>query len=138
MLSRHYVDVSHSDVSFSLIHMFVTLLIQICYKLIPYLADQPPKHINIGQYIYSNVPSLKEFCEPATKLEEGTSALKAISTVMLLLQRFVCSNHLLQFIQFCLGEWSGGWVGGMAKLSTQGCQLGSKDLGILKFSSIKI
>ncbi|AQK75017.1 Amidase [Zea mays] len=48
---------------------------------------QPPKHINIGQYIYSNVPSLKEFCEPATKLEEGTSALKAISTVMLLLQR---------------------------------------------------
>lgn len=33
-------------------------------------------------------------------------------------------------------EW---WVGGgMAKLGTQGCQLGSKDLGILKFSSIKI
>jgi hypothetical protein len=26
MLSRHYVDVSHSDVSFSLIHMFVTSL----------------------------------------------------------------------------------------------------------------
>jgi hypothetical protein len=26
----------------------------------------------------------------------------------------------------------------MAKLSTQGCQLGSKDLGILKCSSIKI
>lgn len=55
---------------------------------------QPPKHINIGQYIYSNVPSLKEFCEPATKLEEGTSALKAISTVMLLLQRYEFkANH---------------------------------------------
>jgi len=49
---------------------------------------QPPKHINIGQYIYSNVPSLKEFCEPATKLQEGMSALKALSTVMLLLQRY--------------------------------------------------
>jgi hypothetical protein len=48
----------------------------------------PPKHINIGQYLYSNVPSLKEFCEPATKLQEGMSALKALSTVMLLLQRY--------------------------------------------------
>lgn len=89
MLSRHYLDVSHSDVSFSLIHRFVTLLSQISHKLIRYLADQTPKHINIGQYICSNVPSLKEFCEPATKLQEGTSALKALSTVMLLLQRFV-------------------------------------------------
>ncbi|WVZ73620.1 hypothetical protein U9M48_021906 [Paspalum notatum var. saurae] len=55
---------------------------------------QPPKHINIGQYIYSNVPSLKEFCEPATKLQEGMSALKALSTVMLLLQRYEFkANH---------------------------------------------
>ncbi|CAN6274384.1 unnamed protein product [Urochloa humidicola] len=51
-------------------------------------GHQPPKHINIGQYLYSNVPSLKEFCEPATKLQEGMSALKALSTVMLLLQRY--------------------------------------------------
>ncbi|KAG2654141.1 hypothetical protein PVAP13_1NG495500 [Panicum virgatum] len=49
---------------------------------------QPPKHINIGQYLYLNVPSLKEFCEPATKLQEGMSALKALSIVMLLLQRY--------------------------------------------------
>ncbi|KAF8729884.1 hypothetical protein HU200_017345 [Digitaria exilis] len=49
---------------------------------------QPLKHINIGQYLYSNVPSLKEFCEPATTLQEGVSALKAVSTVMLLLQRY--------------------------------------------------
>ncbi|XP_062220342.1 outer envelope protein 64, mitochondrial-like [Phragmites australis] len=55
---------------------------------------QPPKHINIGQYIFSNVPSLKEFCEPATKLQEGMSALKALSTVMLLLQRYEFkANH---------------------------------------------
>ncbi|KAJ1281111.1 hypothetical protein BS78_04G283200 [Paspalum vaginatum] len=55
---------------------------------------QSPKHINIGQYICSNVPSLKEFCEPATKLQEGMSALKALSTVMLLLQRYEFkANH---------------------------------------------
>ncbi|GJM86888.1 hypothetical protein PR202_ga02787 [Eleusine coracana subsp. coracana] len=55
---------------------------------------QPPKHINIGQYICSNVPSLKEFCEPATKLQEGVSALKALSTVMMLLQRYEFkANH---------------------------------------------
>nr|CAB3451126.1 unnamed protein product [Digitaria exilis] len=55
---------------------------------------QPLKHINIGQYLYSNVPSLKEFCEPATTLQEGVSALKAVSTVMLLLQRFVVTIPL--------------------------------------------
>ncbi|KAL6911513.1 hypothetical protein ACP4OV_000318 [Aristida adscensionis] len=55
---------------------------------------QPPKYINISQYICSNVPSLKEFCEPSTKLQEGTSALKALSTVMLLLQRYEFkANH---------------------------------------------
>ncbi|KAK3155321.1 hypothetical protein QOZ80_2BG0201730 [Eleusine coracana subsp. coracana] len=55
---------------------------------------QPPKHINIGQYICSNIPSLKEFCEPATKLQEGVSALKALSTVMMLLQRYEFkANH---------------------------------------------
>ncbi|KAG8072443.1 hypothetical protein GUJ93_ZPchr0006g44176 [Zizania palustris] len=48
----------------------------------------PPKHINIGQYINSHVPSLKDFCEPTTGMQEGMSALKAVSTVMLLLQRY--------------------------------------------------
>ncbi|XP_062221969.1 outer envelope protein 64, mitochondrial-like [Phragmites australis] len=55
---------------------------------------QPPKHINIGQYIRSNVPSLKEFCEPATRLQEGMMALKTLSAVMLLLQRYEFkANH---------------------------------------------
>ncbi|KAM0891980.1 hypothetical protein ACQ4PT_026050 [Festuca glaucescens] len=55
---------------------------------------QPPKHIDIGQYIISNVPSLKEFCEPSTKMQEGNSALKALCTVMLLLQRYEFkANH---------------------------------------------
>ncbi|PNT69605.1 hypothetical protein BRADI_3g58760v3 [Brachypodium distachyon] len=55
---------------------------------------QPPKHINIGQYISSNVPSLKEFCQHATKLQGGISALKALCAVMLLLQRYEFkANH---------------------------------------------
>ncbi|KAF8404606.1 hypothetical protein HHK36_009493 [Tetracentron sinense] len=55
---------------------------------------QPPKHINIGQYIASNVPSLKGFREPSTNLQHGTSALKALSGVMLSLQRYEFkTNH---------------------------------------------
>ncbi|KAK0589716.1 hypothetical protein LWI29_017728 [Acer saccharum] len=48
---------------------------------------QPPKHINFGQHIASNVPSLKGFCEQSTNLEHGTSILKALSSVMVSLQR---------------------------------------------------
>ncbi|EEC74029.1 hypothetical protein OsI_08982 [Oryza sativa Indica Group] len=55
---------------------------------------QPPKHINIGEYISSHVPSLKDFCEPTVEMLEGMSALKALSTVMLLLQRYEFkTNH---------------------------------------------
>lgn len=60
----------------------------IIYVFIDY-ADQTPKHMNISQYIASNVPSLKEFHEPSTKLQQGMSTLKALSTVMILLQRYV-------------------------------------------------
>lgn len=47
---------------------------------------QPPKHMNLAQHISSSVPSLKVFCEQSTNLQNGTSTLKALSTVMLLLQ----------------------------------------------------
>ncbi|KAJ9159117.1 hypothetical protein P3X46_024643 [Hevea brasiliensis] len=48
---------------------------------------QPPKHINLDQYIASNVPSLKGFRGESTNLENGTSTLKALSSVMVSLQR---------------------------------------------------
>lgn len=48
---------------------------------------QPPKHINFGQHIASNVPSLKIFCEQSTNLQNGISTLKALSSAMLSLQR---------------------------------------------------
>ncbi|KAM7251674.1 hypothetical protein ACFE04_023557 [Oxalis oulophora] len=43
---------------------------------------QPPKHINVGQYITSNVPSLKKFHEQSTKQQTPASCLKALSSVM--------------------------------------------------------
>ncbi|KAJ9552118.1 hypothetical protein OSB04_016163 [Centaurea solstitialis] len=55
---------------------------------------QPPKHMNIGQYILSNVPSLKHFHEQTSNLQDGTNTLKALSSAMLLLQRYEFkTNH---------------------------------------------
>ncbi|KAE8009131.1 hypothetical protein FH972_005584 [Carpinus fangiana] len=55
---------------------------------------QPPKHMNFGQYIALNVPSLKGFRESSTNLQNGTSTLKALSSVMVSLQRYEFkSNH---------------------------------------------
>ncbi|KAB1206893.1 Outer envelope protein 64, mitochondrial [Morella rubra] len=55
---------------------------------------QPPKHMNLGQYIASNVPSLKGFQEPFTNLKNGTTTLKALSSVMISLQRYEFkTNH---------------------------------------------
>ncbi|KAL8540560.1 hypothetical protein ACS0TY_001988 [Phlomoides rotata] len=48
---------------------------------------QTPKHLSLGQYIASNVPSLNSFCEDPTNQQNGISMLKALSSVMLLLQR---------------------------------------------------
>ncbi|KAG0471637.1 hypothetical protein HPP92_016183, partial [Vanilla planifolia] len=55
---------------------------------------QLAKHLNVNQYIASNVPSLKEFCKPLTKLHQGTSTLQALSTVMISLQKYEFkTNH---------------------------------------------
>lgn len=47
---------------------------------------QTPKHIQFGQYIASNVPSLKLFCEESTN-KRTASTLRALSSAMLSLQR---------------------------------------------------
>lgn len=49
---------------------------------------QTPKHLNLGQYIASNVPSLKGFVELSTIQQNGMSTLRALSSVMFLLQRY--------------------------------------------------
>ncbi|PIN21454.1 Amidase [Handroanthus impetiginosus] len=58
---------------------------------------QTPKHMNFGQYIASNVPSLKHFREESTNQQTGISTLRALSSAMLFLQRYEFkTNH---------GEW---------------------------------
>nr|XP_016456292.1 PREDICTED: outer envelope protein 64, mitochondrial-like isoform X2 [Nicotiana tabacum] len=47
---------------------------------------QTPKHLNLGQYIASNVPSLKGFREDSANQQNGMSTLTALSSVMFLLQ----------------------------------------------------
>ncbi|XP_031261233.1 outer envelope protein 64, mitochondrial isoform X3 [Pistacia vera] len=55
---------------------------------------KPPNHLNFGQYIASRVPSLKGFHEKSTNLENRTSILKALSSVMISLQRYEFkTNH---------------------------------------------
>ncbi|XP_042463505.1 outer envelope protein 64, mitochondrial-like isoform X3 [Zingiber officinale] len=57
----------------------------LCHLRSHFFLDQPCKHMNISQYLMTNVLSLKEFTEPTPK--EGISILKAISLAMVLLQR---------------------------------------------------
>ncbi|XP_038682418.1 outer envelope protein 64, mitochondrial isoform X2 [Tripterygium wilfordii] len=55
---------------------------------------EPPKNMNFGQYIASNIPSLKGFHEPSATVHNGTSALRALSSVMVSLQRYEFkTNH---------------------------------------------
>ncbi|XP_039037954.1 outer envelope protein 64, mitochondrial-like isoform X1 [Hibiscus syriacus] len=55
---------------------------------------QPPKHVNFSQFIASNVPSLKGFLQHSTNLQNEISALVALSSVMVSLQRYEFkANH---------------------------------------------
>lgn len=48
---------------------------------------QPQQHINFGQHISLNVPSLKGFLDQSTNMQNGISNLKALSSAMVSLQR---------------------------------------------------
>ncbi|KAG6792478.1 hypothetical protein POTOM_001628 [Populus tomentosa] len=50
---------------------------------------QPQQHINFGQHISLNVPSLKGFRDQSTKLQNGISNLKALCSAMVSLQRYL-------------------------------------------------
>ncbi|CAI9104037.1 OLC1v1002645C3 [Oldenlandia corymbosa var. corymbosa] len=55
---------------------------------------QVAKDMNFGQYISSNVPSLKTFCEETGIQHNSVSILKSLSSVMLLLHRYEFrTNH---------------------------------------------
>ncbi|CAL9087628.1 outer envelope protein 64, mitochondrial-like [Musa acuminata AAA Group] len=69
--------------------------VQVLGKAVENLSGyQPLKHMNISQYIATNVLSLKEFVKPSTKMQHGNSTLRAISSAMVLLQRYEFkTNH---------------------------------------------
>ncbi|XP_073121155.1 outer envelope protein 64, mitochondrial [Henckelia pumila] len=53
-----------------------------------------PEHVNCGKYVASNAPSLGAFRDESANQQNGMSALKALSSVMLLLQRYEFkTNH---------------------------------------------
>ena len=67
-----------------------------------YSADQLPDHMNFSQYIAANVPSLKDFIEESTKLQNGFSALKALCYAMFSLLRYyviVSFKQLLSYLK---------------------------------------
>lgn len=62
---------------------------------------QAPKHMNVGQYVASNVPSLAEFCEKPGKSEDSASTLKALASVMLSIQRHEFKTNHEEWSQTC-------------------------------------
>ncbi|XP_015089115.1 outer envelope protein 64, mitochondrial [Solanum pennellii] len=60
---------------------------------------QAPKHLNLGQYIASNVPSLKGFIEQSTIQQNGMSTLRALSSVMFLLQRYEFNTNYEEWMK---------------------------------------
>ncbi|KAG6498451.1 hypothetical protein ZIOFF_046365 [Zingiber officinale] len=75
-----------ADDCFQLLRVPKQRTVDVLSKAIENLSGyQPCKHMNISQYLMTNVLSLKEFTEPTPK--EGTSILKAVSSAMVLLQR---------------------------------------------------
>lgn len=59
----------------------------ICKAIENLSGYQPQQHINFGQHISLNVPSLKGFLDQSTNLQNGISNLKALSSAMVSLQR---------------------------------------------------
>ncbi|KFK25250.1 hypothetical protein AALP_AA8G087600 [Arabis alpina] len=62
---------------------------------------QTPKHINVGQHIASNVPSLAEFCDQSGKSQKSASTLKALSSVMLSIQRHEFKTNHEEWSKTC-------------------------------------
>ncbi|XP_074584735.1 outer envelope protein 64, mitochondrial [Curcuma longa] len=75
-----------ADDCFQLLRVPKQRTVDVLSKAIENLSGyQPCKHMNISQYLMTNVLSLKEFTEPTPN--QGTSILKAVSSAMVSLQR---------------------------------------------------
>ncbi|GAV65354.1 TPR_1 domain-containing protein/Amidase domain-containing protein/TPR_11 domain-containing protein, partial [Cephalotus follicularis] len=93
--SRRARRLIFSDDLFQLSKIPKQKTIYVVSKVIENLSGYlPPKHMSVSQYITSNVPTLKGFSEQFTNMQNGTSTLKALSTVMVTLQRYEFkTNH---------------------------------------------
>ncbi|KAL1289598.1 outer envelope protein 64, mitochondrial isoform X1 [Arachis ipaensis] len=88
-------QISFADDLFQLSKVHNLKTVSVIGKAIETLTGYPsPRHMNICQYIASKVPNLKGFCEQLAHQQDGTSILKALSTVMLSLQGYEFkTNH---------------------------------------------
>lgn len=80
------------NLNYSLLLPLLSQRCESCFLMCRPLAnctDQLPKHVNFSQFIASNVPSLKGFCQHSTNLQNGISALQALSSAMVSLQRYM-------------------------------------------------
>lgn len=59
---------------------------------------QSPKTASIGQYVASNVPSLKGFREQSPNMQNATATLKALSTVMLSLWSYEFKTNYEEWV----------------------------------------
>ncbi|KAK4254244.1 hypothetical protein QN277_009650 [Acacia crassicarpa] len=60
---------------------------------------QPSKRMNLCQYIASNVPSLKGYCEQSTHQQNGVLLLKALASVMFSLQGYEFKTNHEEWIE---------------------------------------
>ncbi|KAF8012534.1 hypothetical protein BT93_I0637 [Corymbia citriodora subsp. variegata] len=100
---------------------------------------QPPKHINFGQHIASNVPSLKDFCEQSTNLQNGISTFEALSSAMLSLQRCEFKTNHEEWVKSVkprLGPQAANCVHTAANTSLENIKTLYKDDGILIIPTI--
>jgi len=64
-------------------------------------ADQSPQHMNICQYIASNVPSLKGFRDKLTHQQNAVSILKDLTSVMFSLQGYANLSFRVLLLNLC-------------------------------------
>lgn len=89
-----------ADDLFQLLNVPKQKTVRVIAKAIEKLSGyQSPKPTCIGQYVASNVPSLKGFCEQSPTMQNATAALKALSSVMLLLWSYEFKTNYEEWVK---------------------------------------
>lgn len=86
-------------------------------------ADQSPQHMNICQYIASNVPSLKGFHDKLTHQRNGVSMLKDLTLVMFSLQGYANLSFSILLLKLYFMFPYGWWIISLVCLFSKHCIL---------------